>query len=81
MQDIYDLETNLKGTGSVIIIANDQLRDTSAYLLLLKIVSVVARGVSKTGCHNFKNSPFILAMLFLHFTALVFLDIYVRENK
>ena len=42
MQDAYYLETSLKGTGSVIIIANDQLMSTTAYLLsfLLEIVSV-----------------------------------------
>ena len=66
MEDAYYLETSLKGTGWVIIIPNDQLRDTSAYLLffLLEIVSAAVRWVSKTGYHNFKNSSFILAVLF-----------------
>ena len=31
MQDAYYLQTRLKGTGSVIIIANDQLRNTTSY--------------------------------------------------
>ena len=54
IQDAYYLETSLKGTGSVIpikkkiliiIIANDQLRTTTTYLLsfLLDIVSVAVR--------------------------------------
>ena len=45
MQDAYYLETSLKSTGSVIIIANDQLRSTTTYLLsfLLEIVSVAVR--------------------------------------
>ena len=45
MEDAYYLETSLKGTGSVIIIPNDQLRDTPAYLLsfLLEIVSAAVR--------------------------------------
>ena len=45
MQDAYYLKTSLKGTGSVIIIANDQLRITTTYLLsfLLEIVSVAVR--------------------------------------
>ena len=53
IQDAYYLETSLKGTGSVIpikkkiiiIIANDQLRTTTTYLLslLLQIVSVAVR--------------------------------------
>ena len=45
MQDAYYLKTSLKGTGSVINIANDQLRSTTTYLLsfLLEIVSVVVR--------------------------------------
>ena len=51
IQDAYYLETSLKGTGSVIpikkkiIIANDQLRTTTTYLLsfLLEIVSVAVR--------------------------------------
>ena len=52
-QDAYYLETSLKGTGSVIpikkkkiiIIANDQLRTPTTYLLsyLLEIVSVAVR--------------------------------------
>ena len=42
MQDAYYLETILNDTGSVIIIANDQLRNTTLYLLsfLLEIVIV-----------------------------------------
>ena len=45
MQDAYYLETSLKGTGSVIIIANDELRNTISYLLsfLIEIVSVAIR--------------------------------------
>ena len=45
MQDVYYLKTSLKDTGSVIIIANDQLRITTTYLLsfLLEIVSVAVR--------------------------------------
>ena len=45
MQDAYYLKTSLKGTGSVIIIANDQLRSTTTYLpsFLLEIVSVAVR--------------------------------------
>ena len=35
MQDAYYLEKVLKGTGSVIIIANDQLRNTTSYFLLI----------------------------------------------
>ena len=83
MQDAYYLETNLKGTGSLIIIANGQLRSTTTYLLsfLLEIVSVAVRWVSKTGYHNFENSSFVLAVLFLLFTVPVFNDIYVRESK
>ena len=83
MQDAYYLETILKGTGSVIIIANDQLRNTTSYSLsfLLEIVSVAVRWVSKAGYYNFKNSSLILAVLFLLFTAPVFHDIYVRESK
>ena len=83
MQDAYYLETILNDTGSVIIIANDQLRNITSYLLsfLLEIVSVAVRWVSKTGYHNFKNSSLILAVLFLLFTASVFHDIYVRESK
>ena len=83
MQSAYYLKTILKGTGSVIIIANDQLRNTNSYLLsfLLEIVSVAVRWVSKTGYYNFKNSSLILVVLFLLFTALVFHDIYVRESK
>ena len=44
-QDVYYLKTSLKGTGSVIIIVNDQLRSTTTYLLsfLLEIVSVAVR--------------------------------------
>ena len=51
MQDAYYLETILKGTGSIIIIANDESRDTTSYLLsvLLEILSVAVRWVSKTG--------------------------------
>ena len=45
MEDAYYLETSLKDTGSIIIIAYDQLRDTPAYLLslLLEIVSAAIR--------------------------------------
>ena len=45
MEDKYYLETNLDGTGSVIIIANDQLRNKPAYLqsFLLKLVSAAVR--------------------------------------
>ena len=45
MQDAYYLETTPKGTGSVITIANDQLSNTTLYLLsfLLEIVSVVLK--------------------------------------
>ena len=45
MQDAYYLQTIPKDTGSVIIIANDQLRNTTSYLLsfLLEIVSVAVR--------------------------------------
>ena len=51
IQDAYYLETSLKSTGSVIpikkkiIIANDQLRTTTTYLLsfLREIVSVAVR--------------------------------------
>ena len=58
MEDAYYLETSLKGTGSVIIIANDQLRDTPAYLLsfLVKIVSVAVRWVLKAGYHILKTA-------------------------
>ena len=74
MPDAFYLEATLKGTGSVIIIANDQLRSTTSYLLsfLLEIVSVAVRWVSKTGYYDFKNSFLILAVLFLLFTAPVF---------
>ena len=70
MRDPYYLETIQKGTGSVTIIANDQLSNTTSYLLsyLLEIVSVAVRWVLKTGYHNFKSSSFILAVLFLLFT-------------
>ena len=83
MQDAYYLETSLKGTGSVIINANDQLRNTTTYLLsfLIEIVSVAVRWVSKTGYHDFENSSFVLAVLLLLFTAPDFHDIYVRESK
>ena len=48
IQDTYYLETSLNGTGSVIIIANDQLSDMhtgGAYLLsfLPEIVSAAVR--------------------------------------
>ena len=67
MEDAYYLETNFKGTGSVIIIANDQLRDTPGYLLslLLEIVTAAVRWVLKTGYHNFKKNSFILTALFI----------------
>ena len=41
MRDVYYLETILKGTGSVITIANDQLRNTISYLLSLLLETVV----------------------------------------
>ena len=83
MQDAHYLKTSLKGPGSVIIIANDQLRNTISYLLsfLIEIVSVAIRWVSKTVYDNYKNSSLILAVLFLLFTASVFYDIYERESK
>ena len=82
MQDVYYLETNLKGTDSVIIIAYDQLRNTNSYLIsfLLDIVNIAVRWVSKTGYHNFENSSFILAVLLLPFVAPVFHDIYMYEG-
>ena len=45
MQDVYYLETILKGTGSVIVIANDQLWNTTSSLLsfILEIVNVAVR--------------------------------------
>ena len=70
VQDAYYLETTSKGTGSVIVIANDQLRNTTSYFLFF--LSVAIRWVSKTGYYNFKNSFLILAVLFLLFTAPVF---------
>ena len=70
MQNAYYLEKVLKGTGSVIISANDELRNTTSYLLFF--LSVAIRWVSKTGYYNFQNSFLILAVLFLLFTALVF---------
>ena len=69
MQDAYYLEKILKGTGSVMIIADDQLRNPTWYLLFF--LSVAITWVSKAGYYNFKNSFLILA-LFLPFTALVF---------
>ena len=49
MQDAYYLETILNDTGSVIIIANDQLRNTTSYLpsFLLEIVSVAVSEYQK----------------------------------
>ena len=41
MRDVYYWETILKGTGSVITIANDQLRNTISYLLSLLLETVV----------------------------------------
>ena len=41
MRDVYYLETILKGTGSVITIANDQLRNTISYLISLLLETVV----------------------------------------
>ena len=75
MQDAYYLETIPMGTGLVIIITNDQLRNTTSYLLsfLLEIVSV--RWVSKIGYYDFKSSPLIIAVLVLRFTVPVFRDI------
>ena len=83
IQDAYYLETILKSTGSVIITANDQLRNTTSYLLsfLLEIVSVAVRFVSRTGYYTFKNSSLILAVLFILFTAPVLHDRYVQESK
>ena len=45
MQDAYYLEAIPKGTGSVIIIAKDQSRNTTSYLLpfLPEIVNVAVR--------------------------------------
>ena len=45
MQDAYYLQTIPKDTGSVIIIANDQLRNTTSSLLsfLQEIVRVAVR--------------------------------------
>ena len=40
MRDVYYWETILKGTGSVITIANDQLRNTISYLLSLLLETV-----------------------------------------
>ena len=58
MQDVYYLEKRLYSTGSVIIIGNDQLKDTPAYLLsfLLETISIDARLVSKTGRYDFKTA-------------------------
>ena len=83
MQDAYYLETILNGTSLEIIISNDQLENTTSYLVsfVLKILSVAVRWVSKTGYYNFKNSSFILSVLFLLFTAPVFRDIYVQDSK
>ena len=41
MWDAYYLEAILKGIGSVITIANDQLRNTISYLLSLLLETVV----------------------------------------
>ena len=83
MQDAYYLERIPKGTGSVIIIANDQLRNKTSYLLsfLLEIVSAAVKWVSNTGYYDFKNSSLILAVSFLRFTVPVFPDTYVWESK
>ena len=67
IQDTYYLETSLNGTGSVIIIANDQLSDMhtwDAYLLsfLPEIVSAAVRWLPKTFYHDFKNRSAILAV-------------------
>ena len=45
MQDVYYLEKSLYSTGSVIIIGNDQLKDTPAYLLsfLLETISMISK--------------------------------------
>ena len=79
MQDAYYLETIPKGTGSVIIVANDHLRNITSYLLsfLLHVVSVTVRWVQQTGSYDFKNSSVILAVLLLRFTVPVFRDIYI----
>ena len=83
MQDAYYLETSLKGTDAVIIIANDQLRSTTTHLLsfLLEIVSVVEDEYQKQGIIISKKNSFVLAVLFLLFSAPVFHDIYVQESK
>ena len=84
MQDAYYLETIPKGTGSVIIVANDHLRNITSYLLsfLLHVVSVTVRWVQQTGSYDFKNSSVILAVLLLRFTVPVFRDIYILwESK
>ena len=51
------LKKNPKGHWSSNIIANDQLRDTLAYVLSLSlgIVSAATRWVSKPGYHTFKT--------------------------
>ena len=45
MQDAYYLETILNGTSLEIIISNDQLENTTSYLLsfVLEILSVAVR--------------------------------------
>ena len=77
------LYLSLRGVVSVIIIANNQLRNTTLYLpsFSLEIVRVAVRWISKIGYHNFKNSFLILALLFLLFTVPVFHAIYLRESK
>ena len=64
MKDTYDLETSLKGIGSIKITANDQLY-TTTYLIsiLLEIVSAAVRRASKTEYYNFKNS-FLLSSVY-----------------
>ena len=80
MPDASYLEATLKGTGSVIIIANDQLRSTTLYLLsfLLEIVSVAIRWVSKTWHYNFKSSPYLSVALTFH--CVCFFITYMDES-
>ena len=77
MQDAYYLETIPMGTGLVIIITNDQLRNTTSYLLsfLLEIVSVSVRWASKIGYYDFKSSSLVITVLVLRFNVPVFHDI------
>ena len=76
MQDAYYLEKILKGTGSIIIIAND---NTTSYLLFF--LSVAIRWVSETGYYNFINSFLILAVLLLLFTAPVLISLISGDDE